>query len=76
MKPSPFGILAPVVFLGASALVGCARAPAVPPASPPPPAVGITRTTSAPVAQREVNLADCTMNWDDLETKLTFDCPK
>ena len=75
MKLSPFGIVAPVV-LGVSVLAGCAHAPAVPPASPSPPAVGITRTTSAPVAQREVNLAECTMNWDDLETKLTFDCPR
>jgi hypothetical protein len=76
MKLSPFGILAPVVLLGMSVLVGCAHEPAVPPASPPPPAVGITRTTSAPVAQRAVSLAECTMNWDDLETKLTFDCPR
>jgi hypothetical protein len=76
MKLSSFGTLAPVVFLGVSILTGCAHAPAVPPASPPPPVVGVTRTTSALVAQQPLDLADCTTNWDDLETKVTFDCPR
>jgi hypothetical protein len=76
MKLSLFGAPAPFALLGMAVLTGCARGPAVPPASPPPAVVGVTRTTSAPAAQREVNLAVCTTSWDDLETKLTFDCPR
>ena len=76
MRLNAFRILASGVLLGTSLLTGCAHEHAAPPNSPPPVAVGITQTTSAPATRREVNLSACSMNWDDLETTLTFDCPK